>query len=442
MQSFNELSHSNIREEYSVRLVLTWSVIGIFFLIDQFCLPMFHYENLSFKFSYLFFGLWFLKKILYSNHDHLKLNKEKTLFFLLFLIIILFGIIGEVWISNNFIIDSNDEIKKSSAIYIISIFSFFLGIQCKELKLNWLVIIFYISASLNLLFSLFREYLPVWLMHVYYFDDGVFDKSGFGTVEEIVALARPRGLFGNPNVSALLLNLNTLFIHLCLRNSLFVIRSYSMILGIVFLPILISTLFASRGEFVISLIIGFLNYRYYFKSLGKIHKTKFTLISLIFFIGLMIWTASVLNKDETVKQGVERIEKLSNSFDNNNDDGTTGNSRLMIFSEVGAVDRFWVSPFVGSGFASANYYPFDGGTRYFHNDWARMMVTSGILGTLAMLYLIKRFALPLGWPAILPFFIPALTNSFMLCIPAFTVYWFMVACLREKCLIQTSQIIK
>ena len=46
--------------------------------------------------------------------------------------------------------------------------------------------------------------------------------------------------------------------------------------------------------------------------------------------------------------------------------------------------------------------------------------------------IIARFVWPLGWPAAIPFVLPALVNTFLLNIPGQIFYFFMIAVLREK----------
>ncbi len=243
-------------------------------------------------------------------------------------------------------------------------------------------------------------------------------------------MSRPRGVFGNPNVSTLLININVLFINLSIRQGLLVVHSVVTMLGIIILPLFICLVLACRGEFVVALILCLLNYLQLYKSLNILGRGRLLVGTVILFIGLGL-SIPLLNQIETIQSGLKRVETL-NTMSESEERIDESSGRVLLFTKVGAIDRFLHSPILGTGFSEADFYPFDYGTQYFHNDWVRLFVTSGVVGVFAMLVLIRRFAWPLGWPVIIPFILPGCLNSFMLCIQAFTFYWFMVGLLREK----------
>jgi O-antigen ligase len=93
-------------------------------------------------------------------------------------------------------------------------------------------------------------------------------------------------------------------------------------------------------------------------------------------------------------------------------------------------ERFQFSPVFGAGFSATVGPPFAEGSEFFHNDWLRMVATSGLVGLGAMLWIVWRYCLRYSWVAAIPFVLPGLVNTFMLLIPAFLFYFFMIGVLH------------
>ena len=87
---------------------------------------------------------------------------------------------------------------------------------------------FFTAIVLNFLFIVFKFQLPSWLINFYYSEIYVEALSGLGLTDQrsVLELARPRGLFPNPNGSAFLVNIISLFIFLCYRNKVIKLPIY------------------------------------------------------------------------------------------------------------------------------------------------------------------------------------------------------------------------
>jgi hypothetical protein len=109
-----------------------------------------------------------------------------------------------------------------------------------------------------------------------------------------------------------------------------------------------------------------------------------------------------------------------------------GGSRAVLFMEGGNLNRIFSSPLFGTGYSVAREFPFNFPTKYNHQDWIYMLMTSGILGVSIIIVLLKKIALPLGWPVLIPWVLPGFVNSFVLVFPAFMFYWFMIGLLKQK----------
>lgn len=416
---------------------LSYSFFGLILVVDQLLIPMFHFSGIPFKISYLTCGLWLINFLVKSNRNEYE-DKEFKFFVYPIIIIMICGVLGEIYFNGWWRSDGLEPLVRNLLIYILAILSFGLGLSCKKFDINWLIPIILTAIFLNFAFIFFKFELPSWLVNFYYSERYIADFAGLGLLDaqSILELARPRGLFPNPNGSAFLVNIISLFIYLGIRNKLCSPPNPMVYFLIILLPIVLCGLLASRGEFVSSLILSFLHIR----SALKVNK-KYSLKLIAFFTFIPIFLGSYLvNKIDIseFQNNIERAFSVVQIINNTGDDIDEETKSLSSIARplqvfIPAFERFKISPIFGSGFATdSSHQSFKEGTDYFHNDWFRLIVTSGILGLLAMLWLINRFILILGWPALIPFVFPGMINTFLLNIPAVMFYFFMVGLIRSR----------
>ncbi|OGI11769.1 MAG: hypothetical protein A2Y40_01155 [Candidatus Margulisbacteria bacterium GWF2_35_9] len=421
-----------------VLFVLTYTHLGLFVVVDQLLLPMFHLGTFPFKISYFILVLGLLPAL---NHQGQSLvDRQHTQDFIRFSLLI-FGIIlcallGEIWLALNHPVLSYSETIRSVLIYFLIVLAFGLGQRSANFNLKWLVWIFYISVLLNLLFIVFKSLLPSFIIDLYYppmVTHGL-DKFGVYSVEEFLELNRPRGLFGNPNTSILQLQIITLFIYLSARHKLLLVSSHLVAWGIILLPLLVALLLAARGGFILSAVLAIANYRI---LMGRFNLSKFkALFPFIIIIVIAYFALSEYLNIEAIKSNYERVTALFR----------LGGSSINIASDtfrplIGfqpAFDRFLFSPLFGSGFSLSNMYPFDSGTQYYHNDIFRLIVTSGLIGFCLMIRIIRKYCYSLGFVTLTPFIVPGLTNTFLLTIPTMIFFFFMIAVIRQKIVLRTT----
>ena len=426
---------------------LNWTTMGGVFVFDQMLLPMFHAGPVSLKISYFVLLLWLISKLVESPASRPQSfpKRDFYIFALSMAVILGTGLIGELWLSTTQTNVVHTEVFRISAFYLLTVLAFGLGLQSSRFNFNWLVWLFYSSVILTLLFIVFRSQLPGWLTSFYYPELAVKDMSGFDhirSVSDLIELSRPLGLFGNPNISSHMINLNALMIYLALRKGL--LRTSGVLgLGVVVFPLILAAMFASRGEFIVAVILGISNYRIMSKLNGQASGLRKILTAFIVVFSLFV-AYIVAQEDEGIRSNIERIgllidvvsesEKVrtDQAMDEDVYEGAIGSSRYFLFLRAGAIERWLHSPFLGTGFGNASHFPFNAETRYYHNDWARLFVTSGLLGFSIIIVLLHRFAWPLGWPVLIPWIFPGLINSFMLVYPAFMFYWFMLGVFNQK----------
>ena len=397
---------------------------------------MFHFSGLPFKVSYFLCALWFIGYLTNSSFDNYQ-NSEFKRFFFAIIIIMVAGILGEIYISGFWNTGGSEPFIRSMLIYVLTIFAFGLGLQNRNFNASWLIPVFYTALVLNFLFIIFKFQLPTWLIDFYYSEKYIEAFEGIGLYDQrsILELARPRGLFPNPNGSAFLVNIISLFIFLSYRNKVTKTPNLWAMVIIIFGPIILSTLLASRGEFIVSIVLAFLHiFRSYEKNKSRFYKLS---ASVVFIpLASIIFIFQNINL-ENFQTNIDRVFSVLEVIENDNstvsDDQALSGFARPLLQAIPAYERFIVSPLVGSGFAVVpSHEYFKEGTDFFHNDWFRLIVSSGLIGFFAMIYVVFRFVIPLGWPAFIPFFLPGLVNTFLLNIPAVMFFFFMIGFLRVK----------
>lgn len=424
----------------AARMRLPWALLGLLLAIDQLLLPMFHAGSFPYKISYFICGLWLISHACFGFRDAARTTDFRGVVVSIGSIVTA-SVLGELWLRANYAIVEDGQAVRSVLIYVLGILSFGLGLSAaRRFNLRALIWILFTAIALNFAFIFLKTAMPQWLIDLYYSEQAVstladIADSGIRDVRDVLELTRPRGLFGNPNNSALMVNVIVLFIHIALRQRLMRAPGPLIGLGIVVLPLTLSIALASRGEFVVACLFALLNYRVLFRGYSPVRRMRMVAMTALLPVIAVIGVAHVLG-GETLQQNLDRalsvldvVNKVSEGTDDEQEVASI--ARPLLTLERMAV-RFQFSPIVGAGYSATQGAPFPEGTEFFHNDWFRMIATSGLVGIVALLWFIRRYCLPLGWMTFVPFVLPALVNSFVLSIPAFMFYFFMIANVREK----------
>ncbi len=396
------------------------------FVADILLFPMFHIGPLSIKPSYIILIWWLMEKFFIRE----KFDVEFIKMTFVFLIIMFCGILGEFWVKLFVPSMILSETIWSLSIYFLILLSFGFGLSAKRFNFKILVPILIISFTLNFLISIWSNYFTG-LLNFYYSKKSATDL-GVDDVNEIVNLIRPRGIFGNPNLSMLQVNIITLFIFLSYKYKILPKPSKLVRYLIMILPPILALLLGSRGELIVSVVystclgVNFWGTKVIFRLIG---------IGCLFFIGVSVLLAFLeqylgVSQLDVVRLSLERITK-SDVIES--EDSNQGISRPLILWEF-VSNRFVYSPIFGTGFNATlkPLFPFNYSPRYYHNDWFRILITSGIAGFFSFVWLIKKYIVPISWILIVPFFLPGLTNSFILSIPTMMFYFFMLGIFNNK----------
>jgi len=408
---------------------LSYLTMGQMLVIDQLLLPMLRVGSISFKVSYFICGIWLLH---WFQQTHCQRDEIRDIVsvFSVFSLIIGCIILGELWLSTIYPVDAHYEALRSIISYIFCALAFGLGRTVRDFNLNWLIPILFTAIGLNIIFIYFHSSLPGWLINFYYPERALADwgPMGITTIEAILELSRPRGLFGNPNASMLLVNIILLFITLGLRNKMVTIKSHWVSIIIIWLPLILSLILGSRGEFIVSSTLGVLNFRELVRQQG--HRLMRSLIGVLLVVFLFIGVGvSTTIGELSSLESLNRIGALLNEESQENSNNTI--ARPLNQLDI-TLHRFLNSPVFGTGISSAKAPIFSEGTQYYHNDWFMLLTTAGIIGFMAMVWLFQRFTMSIGWPLIIPFVLPGMVNTFMLNIPAMIFFFFMIGVFRVQ----------
>ena len=409
---------------------LKYSTMGLIFAVDQLLLPMFHIGPLPFKLSYVLIAFWLVDVLLMGRLPGTEVRRRELGGILAaFLVIIACGLAGEVRMSLAVAAESHTELIRESLIFVLIALSFGLGQRAKEFRLEWLVTILFVSVGANLLVSLFAAEIPG-LLNFYYSEQAARDL-GVESVASIGAFQRPRGIFGNPNISMLQINVIFLFIAVGMKHDLIARPTGVKAIALIVAPVLMAVMLSSRSEFVVSIVLAV-----YLLGLLRTGRGAVAVV-VVFGLGWMLLTAlddiaALIEQREVVLAGVRRILLPPSSLlDFDTLDRAQSILRPFILFET-ALERFLFSPVFGSGYATSTDFPFITEPRYYHNDWFRWIVSTGLIGTAVFGWVIARYCVPVGLIVLILFFVPGLTNSFILAIPSVMFYFFMIAVVREK----------
>ncbi len=415
-----------------IKKYITFSNLGAILIIDQILLPMSHIGSIPFKLSYLILFLFFLlyltnNKNIFNNYEH-NIFKSFTKYILF---IIFLGLFGDFTLS---IYSSNinyQESIKSYTLYLMVIMSFGMGIKSLKFNFKLLPKILLCSVGLNFLFIFFNINLPSFLINYYYPPMQVdkFALDGITSVTDILEMGRPRGLFSNPNASAFMINIISLIIFVSLKHKYLKLKSNFLNFLLLLSPLFIITVLASRGEMLIGILLFILNYRIVYKNKNKQSLLLYFFFLIIFILFSFYFIAAKYNLGDTMQESLNRLVSIFDILSKNRteDSEVSAEGILRPFFTINKmITRFVMSPLWGSGFATSTNTSFDYGTQYFHNDWFRLLITSGILGVITMFNIIRKFCTSIDVVLIIPFILPGLINTFQLNIPAMIFYFFFV----------------
>lgn len=376
------------------------SIIFYLIVVDLSLMPMFHVFGLPYKPGFLLVGSFFV----------FTWYRKQTLG----LLGLFFGLIASCWLGAIYqkalyeVASSNFTIYCTVS-YLLCFIGYSYSYYYSPRKIDNIIYIAIAVLFANVMVGLFFADIP---MLVYFYN--LQEEVAAGWVSR-----RNPGIFENPNISSLGINLLLLFIVLASYKNLLTKDKNKYIIFLFICAFVVLLTLGSKGELIAFLILA----AFFLKNIGFFNfldrKRNVHLITIFFLGGVFFFVCSQLASrypESSFRNGfyfaTNGITELYGEYvikDLNME--SRGDRRVKYLL---ALKAFSYSPLWGSGFDRAERGIFSKESKIgYHSDWSYLLVAGGIFALFFFLLILFRL-----WRThpllVLPFFIPGLTNSFML----------------------------
>lgn len=402
------------------RNILLHSVIAFIFIMDETILPVFHPMGIPMKISY-FILLFALICYIFS----IRVNKEWTFCFKrggeakkivnLFFALIVLSIFGELTMGIFSDVIDGSPFTDALLNYAFMLSSFVLGYSIYRYNTKILIWALYIYSAINIALLMFYSYLPGFIKSLY----GEYYATGI----------RIRGTGGNANTTLLVMNMLLLGIVVLFKLKKINITGLHVWLVLV-VPILTNIFISSRGEFIHTVLLEL----FYCYLLIKNEKNKIKTMFRIIIIVVMIFAvySFIFNylyyENDAIRYGIDRLMTIGDVTDITDTDEITTGDADTIMRPFFRADVFWKrfkhSPLWGAGYSFGDTESFIKSANGYHNDWFRVLASTGILGFACWFAIVKKYVKKASLVVILPFFLAALSNTFLQSTHALNMYFF------------------
>jgi hypothetical protein len=380
------------------------SILFYIVIVDFSLFPMFHVFGIPYKPALLIVGIVALFKWY---------RRPCRLLFFYF-----FGLILACWIGATYqhLFFSTQSINftiYSTASYLLGFIGFCFGYYYAPKNVDKVLPIALVFILINLVIGVFWDRLP-FLTEFYNLQV---------RIEDDYLSRKNAGSLSNPNISSLVINLFLLFITMAIDFKLFAknrVVYISIIWALAFVALLT---IMSKNQLIAFAILSLFLLKQIKISKFKNYILKYLLI-IVIVLSTYSFASEYLTRSNVLKSGVHMFTRLpyeiyEHYIEPDFDVQNLGDRRVKYLY---ALRAFSHSPIFGSGFDRADYGIFSEESKIgYHSDWSYLLVAGGILAViffLLILYTIWRIH-PL---LLLPFFLPGLTNSFMLTAHLFCLY--------------------
>jgi hypothetical protein len=390
--------------------------LSLIVVTDQMLLPMFHPFNISFKPSYLILlAVPFI--IMFDKKDKDTLDIKKRFWYMTspVMVIAIMGCLGQLFLTTQGNVIDPEAFPIQIISYILIVLAFYFGQRVSHFKSNYLLFLLYGQIALILLLIFFPEKVP--------FLTEMWWKTEEASIDRMIQVQGRAMPFGDGTMVAV----GVIFLFITISARLGYLHM-SFIQSILCIVLSLGTTFitASRNQMV---AIGILSILLIIKDSKHIMRHLLTL-SVI----LIIFTITVLSIGDSFKDEFKFINYAFTRFENMDLLDVENSGEDTVLRPLARWDRFFnrfrTSPFFGTGFSLLPYEPFH--RLNFHNDWFHIWATSGAIGGIFFFLWMYRIYRTLGLIILMPFFLPGLTNSFILALNSVIFYSFMLGVLMEK----------
>jgi hypothetical protein len=354
---------------------------------------MFHLYGLPFKLSYLAIGFIFVDAALYHPNILRGPNRDVLV---LFWVLAVMTCVGSVVFLIFYGGVSYANSVRNIIVFLMAPMAFIAGSRDPRLKHNYIIFLIFGYAIFTLGFSVYYQQLG-WIVSLY----GLQEQIATG-----VYSARSQGLFFNANISALFMTILYIYFIGGVRHG-FIKAGVPTILAVIIAVFGTIVVLGSRNEFIAASLLTLLLVLPMLAS----RRHRATAISVTVFMGLLVIFSSQLGNIAGNYLEYNPTKAIRHTFSLIGDTSQPVNSFLRPIRNLKpALTRWSASPLVGTGF------DFSEGDRFtvtaYHNDWLSVLAASGFLGLLVLAVIVYRLA-RLDLILVIPFLLPAMTNSFV-----------------------------
>ncbi len=394
------------------------TLITFIFLIDETVFPVFHFSGIPFKVSYvllLFSLLFYLFNIRVNDDLRFTVRKStpaRTVIYLLASLIAL-SCLGELTMQMFSDVADFQPFPDAILNYLFMMAAFILGYAVYRYKKNILLYVLYLYCLINIGLLMFYDALPSFVTKMY----GEYYASGI----------RIRGTGGNANTTLLVMNMVLMSIVILFKLKKLEIRGIHVWLVLI-VPILTNFFVTSRGEFVGTVLLELMYLMLLLKNEPDKAKTVGRIVVIVgLLVGAYVFVFHYLyNVNENIRYGIDRLTLIGSSTDLEGRDSGDANSFLRPFLRADVFwKRFKYSPVWGAGYSYGTEEDFIKSADGYHNDWFRVLASTGIAGFCCWFAIVKKFVKKAGVMMLLPFLIAGLTNTFLRSTHALNVYFFL-----------------
>lgn len=404
----------------SGKSMIYYTIVAFLFLMDEALFPVFHPMGIPFKLSYVFllFALVFHILSVKINDNwrfRFETGSEAKKVVYLFAGLLALSCLGEVTMLLFSDVSDGKPFADALLNYAFMLSSFILGYVIYQYNKKVLLWALYLYSAINIGLLMFYDALPGFVKSMY----GEYYASGI----------RIRGTGGNANTTLLVMNMILLSIVVLFKLKKLNISGAHVWLVLI-VPLLTNVFISSRGEFVQTLLLEAFYIYYLVKNEENKAKTLFKILTiLVLLIAVYLFVFNYLYyTNDSIRYGIDRLSMITDATDVEGYDTGEADTILRPFFRA---DVFWArfkhSPLWGAGYSYGTSNDFVKSANGYHNDWFRVLASTGILGFTCWFSLVKKYVKKAraGFLVLIPFFLSGLTNTFVQSIHALNIYFFL-----------------
>lgn len=394
------------------------TLIALVFLLDETLFPVFHPAGIPMKVSYviLLFALGFhLFSIRVGSSLRFKMpatSESKKIVYLLFFLILL-SVLGEATMRLFSGVKNGSPFTDALLNYGFMTAAFILGYALYRYNKKALLWTLYLYAAINIALLMFYDSLPGFVTSLY----GEYYATGI----------RIRGTGGNANTTLLVMNMILMSIVVLYKLRQIEITGVHVWL-VLLVPILTNVFISSRGEFIHTVVLE-LFYIYLLlkyetnrtKTLGRVIGIAVLLIATYIYVFHYLYYIN-----DSIRYGIDRLSTLGEA--SSVDEYGTGDADTVLrpfFRADVFWNRFKYSPLWGAGYSYGTAENFIKSANGYHNDWFRVLASTGIAGFCCWFVMVKKFVKRTSIMILLPFLLAGLSNTFLQSTHALNIYFFL-----------------